>query len=66
MIGNESDQIKLFSRPEPSTTRPPSDFDLDEDVGASVAGNFDFADLRARRGFRLDHCEHGAGMEAPL
>jgi len=48
------------------------DFDLDEDFGASVAGNFDFANFRARRGFRLDHCEHGASgwkcwaLEAPL
>src|SRR5258706_327031 len=42
------------------------DFDLDEDLGASIAGNLDFADFRARRGFRLDHCEHGAGHGSPL
>src|SRR5258707_11690942 len=42
------------------------DFDFDEDFGASVAGNFDFANLGARRGFRLDHCEHGAGHGSPL
>src|ERR1017187_430903 len=41
-------------------------FDFDENVGASVAGNFDFADLRTWRGFRLDHCEHGAGHGSPL
>src|SRR5258708_366274 len=43
-----------------------ADFDFDEDVGASVGGNFDFANLGARRGFRLDHCEHGAGHGSPL
>src|ERR1700674_2907463 len=46
------------------------DFDFDEDVVVSVAGNFYFADFRARRGFRLDHCEHGghgrAGHGSPL
>src|SRR5260221_9357576 len=42
------------------------DFDFDEDFGASVGGNFDLANLRARRGFRLDHCEHGAGHGSPL
>src|SRR5258708_31810617 len=42
------------------------DFDFDEDFGASVGGNFDFANLGARRGFRLDHCEHGAGHGSPL
>jgi hypothetical protein len=36
------------------------DFDFDEDIRTSVAGNFDFADFRAWRGFRLDHCEHCA------
>src|SRR5450631_379214 len=41
-----------------------SDFDFDEDFGAAVAGNFDFADFRARGGFRLDHCEHLAGHAA--
>src|SRR6266550_6476505 len=45
-------------------------FDFDEDFGATVAGNFDFADLRARRGFGLDHGEHGghgrAGHGSPL
>src|SRR5713226_8539110 len=41
------------------------DFDLDEDFSASVAGNLDFADLRARRAFRLDHCEHGAAHGSP-
>src|SRR5258706_10926303 len=42
------------------------DFDFDEDFGASVGGNFDFANLRARPGFRLDHCEDGAGHGSPL
>src|SRR6202163_2372790 len=46
------------------------DFDFDEDFGASVGGNFDFADFRAWRGFRLDHCEHGGhgrtGHGSPL
>jgi len=37
------------------------DFDFDENIGAAVAGNVDFADFRARRGFRLDHGEHGFG-----
>src|ERR1700724_791267 len=36
------------------------DFDFDEDFVAAVGGNFDFPNFRARRGFRLDHCEHGA------
>src|SRR5208282_2002118 len=40
------------------------DFDFDEDVGVAIAWNFDFADFRARRGFRLDHCEHGGRRSA--
>src|SRR4030088_1676271 len=42
------------------------DFDFDEDFGATIFRNFDFADFRARRGFRLDHCEHGAAHGSPL
>src|SRR6266404_5397339 len=42
------------------------DFYLYQDVVASVAGNLDFANFRAWRGFRLDHCEHGAGHGSPL
>src|SRR6266446_9506028 len=46
------------------------DFYLYQDVVASVAGNFDFANFRAWRGFRLDHGEHGgrgrAGHGSPL
>src|SRR6202795_4126665 len=46
------------------------DFDFDQDFVGSVAGNFDFADFRARRGFRLDHCDHSghgrAGHGSPL
>ena len=36
------------------------DFDLDEHFAAAESGNLNFADLRARRGFRLDHREHGS------
>jgi hypothetical protein len=37
---------------------------LDQNVGPAVARNFHFADLRPRRGFRLDHREHLAGYAA--
>ena len=43
------------------------DFDFDQDVRASERGDFDLADLRARRGFRLHHREHRIGHgRAPL
>ena len=42
------------------------DFDLDQHVGPSKRRNLDFADLRARRGFRLHYREHGVRHEGHL
>src|SRR5208283_3244516 len=36
------------------------DFDFDQDLGASVGGDLNFTDFRARSGFWLDHGEHGS------
>src|SRR5437588_9201680 len=37
------------------------DFDSYKNLVATISRNFNFADLRARRGFRLYYCEHSAG-----
>ncbi len=42
------------------------DFYLDQNVVAAKAWNLDLADLRARRGFRLDDREHGFRHEPSL
>ena len=42
------------------------DFHFDQDVVASEGGNLYFADLRARRGFRLDHRQHCSSHDCHL